>query len=125
MKKFEIKKEYISLNGVTDVEIEQAENELGLYFSDDYKYYLKHFGVLSFDDHELTGILPSQRLNVVDVTKEEWNNNPAISHDYYVIEQSLIDGIVVWQDQNGAIYYSSGASNMKKIHDSLIDYINE
>lgn len=109
--------------GVKEVEIESAERDLNLCFNKEYKMYLLHYGLISYGNHELTGLCNSQRLNVVYVTKEEKNYNPHVPSDMYVIEQTNIDGIVIWQNSNGYIFQTFPNSNPQKIANSLLEYI--
>lgn len=106
-----------------ETDINVAEKELDLFFSNDYKEYLLQYGLISYDNHELTGLCSSQRLNVVYATKEERKNNPHIPIDYYVIEQTNIDGIVIWQSSNGEVFQTYPNSNPEKIANSLSEYI--
>lgn len=109
--------------GVKEVEIESAERDLKLCFNKEYKMYLLHYGLISYDNHELTGLCNSQRLNVVYVTKEEKEYNPQVSSDMYVIEQTNIDGIVIWQNSKGVIFQTCPNSPPVKIANSLSEYI--
>lgn len=106
-----------------ETDINVAEKELDLFFSNDYKEYLLQYGLISYDNHELTGLCSSQRLNVVYATKEERKNNPHIPIDYYVIERTNIDGIVIWQSSNGEVFQTYPNSNPEKIANSLSEYI--
>lgn len=105
-------------------QIVNAEDELGVSFADEYKQYLLAYGAASVFGHEFTGISSSSRISVVDVTLEEREFND-ISDDLYVVEQTNIDGIVIWQDSKGNIYKTQSGSDAKKICNSLSEYINE
>lgn len=111
------------LEGVTEQDILHAEKELGLQFSEEYKEYLAKFGVVSYDSHELTGICPFPRLNVVCVTNEERQFNPFVPKRCYVIEQTNVDGIVVWQASDGRVYQTYPGSKPVQIAESLSEYI--
>lgn len=111
------------LKGVTDEEINFAECKLNLKFSNEYKQYLREFGVASFEGHEWTGICKSDRLNVVQVTKEEISRKQIIPKGLYVIEQTHIDDIVIWQNEQGEVFQSSFNEIPRKIADSLLEYI--
>ena len=114
---------FISLSGVSDDDIREAEDSLGLKFAKEYKDYLLSYGVARGANHELTGICNSSRLNVINVTVEERVNNPIIPNCYYVIERLNIDNAIVWQSPRGKIYLTVGQSKPKKIANSLVDYI--
>lgn len=104
--------------------ITSAENELGLKFASEYKEYLSKFGAAMGDGIDLTGIAKSASRNVINVTKKCWDLNDKVPHNMYVIEDSGVDGIVVWQDKSGKIYQSDASSKPKKIASSLSEYIN-
>ncbi len=104
--------------------IMQAETELSLSFSEEYKKYLSNKGFMVYDGHELTGICKAKRLNVVDVTKTEKQITPDVPDDWYVIEQVNIDGIVIWQSTEGVIYQTSPNAEPTKICNSLAEYIS-
>ena len=109
--------------GVPEQDILQAENELGLQFAKDYKEYLAKYGVVSYENHELTGICPFPRLNVVYVTKEERQFNPFVPKCYYVIEQANMDGVVIWQAYDGKVYQTYPDLDPVQIATSLSEYI--
>ncbi|MBQ9196751.1 MAG: SMI1/KNR4 family protein [Clostridia bacterium] len=115
------KKGLISLGNVKEEVIHNAETILKTHFADDYKEYVSEFGVASFEDHELTGICISKRLNVVDVTLDERYDE--ISEDYYVVEKLNIDGIVIWQKKDATIYQTQKGGAPIRIALSLADYL--
>lgn len=104
--------------------IQMAEDKLGLRFADDYKEYVAHYGTVSCSGHELTGISCDIYLDVVYVTEKQWNNNLSVEHFLYVIEETHIDGIVIWQSTEGAIYQTSPNAEPTKICNSLAEYIS-
>lgn len=103
--------------------IKNAEDKLGLQFADDYKEYVAHYGTISFNGHELTGISCDRNLDVVAVTEKQWNKNLIEEHLLYVIEEAHIDGIVIWQSPSGEIFQTSPNAEAKKICNSLAEYI--
>jgi hypothetical protein len=113
------------MTGASNEEITMAEETLGLQFADDYRQYLAVPGVASFDGHELTGICNSKRLDVVTVTVNERPVNCTVQPDWYVLEQTGIDSITIWQSSSGEVYLCRGVRTPVKIADSLIDYLNE
>ena len=108
----------------TKADIVDAEISLRLSFSDEYKEYLEEFGAVSAFGMELTGLISVEYRNVVSATKEEWMLNPKIPHTMYVIENTCVDGIIIWQDTNGLIYQSTPNAEPKQIAVSLSDYIS-
>ena len=115
--------DFISLSGATMKQIDNSEKKLNVKFSNEYRTYLFEFGVASADGHEFTGICTSSRLNVIDVTLVERNRNPKISNDYYVVEQTNFDGIVVWQSNTGEVFQTSPNMQIMKLCDSLCEYL--
>lgn len=100
----------------------KAEKELELNFSTDFRECIKAFGSFSIEGHEIVGVCDSDRLNVVFVTKQEKSRNN-VSSNWYVIEQLHIDGIVIWQDENGVVYQSQPNKDPVKIANSLLEYL--
>ena len=110
-------------DGASPQQIEAAEETLKSKFALDFKECLHEFGAVSIGGHELTGFSADKNLDVVEVTKknrEQFNLETGL----YVIEEAHIDGIVVWQDADGAIYATSPNSKAEKIADSLAEYLN-
>jgi len=112
-----------SLGSVSIDDVNKAEQALNLKFSDDYKAYVQEFGIASFEGHELTGICSFPRLNVITVSEEERSLNPDIPKDWYVIEQTNMDGAVVWQREDGTVFQSIPGMKPKQMAESLSDYI--
>ena len=115
--------EFVSLDGVDFQNIQDAEQTLGLRFSQEYREYVKEFGAASFQGHELTGICGIPYLNVVDVTIMGKKLMPRIEPSWYVIEEAHIDGIIIWQNELGHVYQTSPSGVPIKIANSLLEYI--
>lgn len=115
--------DFKALRGASLNEIKEAERKLNIEFSDEYKEYLSEYGIATANGYEFTGICQSERLNVVCVTEKEHKNVREIPEGAYVVEQTHIDGIVIWQTRDGAVYKSQGNSFIR-ICDSLYEYIN-
>ena len=113
----------LPLKPATDSQISDAESKLKVSFADDYKAYLKEFGAIMADGIELSGIAKSEHRSVVSLTEQERALNPNVSHTMYVIENTCVDGIIIWQDTKGKIYQTKPESKPKKIADSLVEYI--
>jgi len=113
----------LPLKPATDSQISDAESKLKVSFADDYKAYLKEFGAIMADGIELSGIAKSKHRSVVSLTEQERALNPNVSHTMYVIENTCVDGIIIWQDTKGKIYQTKPESKPKKIADSLVEYI--
>lgn len=113
------------MGGVSRSDIVDAELQLRTSFSEEYKDYLLTFGAISAKSIELTGIIKAEYLNVVAVTKQEWELNVNVPHNMYVIENTYIDGIIIWQSTSGEIFKTTPGSAPKMIAPSLNVYIQE
>ncbi len=115
--------DFCSMSGVSPSQVEQAEQELGLAFADDYKAYILTFGAASFDGREMTGICKSDRLCVSSVTKRARDFYPQLPKDMYVIEEMQFDHILTLQDSTGAVFSYGPADEAKRIAASLMEYL--
>ena len=100
------------------------EKKLNLKFADDYRSYIKHYGCMAIDGHEITGISKIKNYDVITITECQKQYNKDIPSNWYVIEQLNIDGIVIWQSSTGEIYQTAPNKEPLKICDSLVEYIN-
>ena len=112
----------ITGKGVDKNTIEAAEGALGVSFSQEYRAYLERYGIAAVNGHELTGICKSDRTNVVSVTQGAKLVCSA-EDDWYVIEQTNIDGVVIWQASDGVVYQTVPNTKAKKLCESLAEYI--
>lgn len=117
--------DYIGSNGRSDEEIEQAEKNLECTFAKDYRGYLAEIGLACFDGHELTGLTKTERLNVVSVTMDQRKLFGEMVSTWYVVEETNIDGIVVWQDSTGVVYETTSPAYVKITADSLCEYYSK
>lgn len=109
-------------------EIRQAEKELGLAFSEDYRYYLLTYGrVCSLPDGlDLTGLISQKNFfDVVIATLAERDCDDDFPKDAYVVHNWGYDGIVAIQYANGEIYARGSGYETEKMNDSLAEYIEE
>ena len=113
----------LPLKPASDMQINDAENQLGLKFADEYKEYLSEFGAIMADGLELTGIAKSEYRNVVNVTRKERELNSKVPNTMYVIEDSHIDGIIIWQDNDGCVYKTQYDTKPEKIAESMAEYL--
>lgn len=110
------------MTGASAADVEKAECELGLRFAKDYRKYVEQFGAASFSNRELTGVCQSARLSVVAVTIYE-RSKVSVPEDWYVIEQTNIDSIVIWQAAAGDVYKTIPGYQPERICNSLAEYI--
>ena len=113
----------LSLKPATDTQITDAELQLRVSFTEEYKDYLSEFGAIMADGTELSGIAKSDYRNVVVLTKRERELNPKVPNTMYVIENTCVDGIIIWQDTKGVIYQTKPDCEPVKIADSMGEYI--
>ncbi len=113
---------FIGGKGTSDEVIKAAASSLGLQFSEEYTDYLREIGLCVIDGHELTGISDEKRTNVVDVTKEQRKFNPLVPENMYVIEETDMDYVVIWQDEKGKIYRTGYNEKPVSIAESMVDY---
>lgn len=109
--------------GASATQIDQAEKALGLEFAFDFKECLREFGALSVGSHELTGFSSDPNLNIVEVTQMNRQKH-SVAKNLYVIEETHVDGIVIWQDAEGTVYESTPYSIAKEIANSLAEYLS-
>jgi hypothetical protein len=112
----------VSLKPVSKDIISDSEKQLGLSFAEDYRIYLEKYGVISARHIEITGIVDSKRLNVVDVTLAEREINQ-IPPNMYVIEDTGIEGILILQNEKGEVFELQNNDQLKKIYNNLSDYL--
>lgn len=115
---------FVSYKPANGEQVSAAQRALNLSFSAEYTEYVKAYGVASMLGHELTGVCDIPRLNVVNVTLEAREYNPLVPHEWYVVEEAHIDGIMIWQSQTGEIYQSQPGMQPEKIADSLAEYLD-
>ena len=108
-----------------DGEVDKVGKMLGVKFSDEYRSILKTFGFVCVDGHEMTGIAKAKRINVYDVTMKERANTDCDLSGLYVVEQTHIDGIVIWQSASGEVYQTVAGTRLKKVADSIAEYLGK
>ncbi len=104
IKKIEEKFEIHKTKGASSELIAEAERQLNLKFSDDYKEYLSLFGAISFGSTELTGLNIDSYANVVSVTIKEAQMNKLFPKKSIVLENIGIERILVLQQEDGIVY---------------------
>lgn len=110
--------------GASKNQIDAASKALGLSFAKDYLLYLQEFGLAYVNGHELTGIGIIPRNDVVSITleKREQFHARVIPKNWYVLEDTNIDNIVIWQSSEGLVYMESPGA-VKQICTSMGEYI--
>ncbi len=117
------KEDFVHGLGASLEQIQDAERVLNLKFSKDYYDYLTKYGQVTYEGHELTGIGFVERQNVVSCTLKSRKKD--IPNHYYVLEETGIDSITIYQDADGLIYQANASNEFKLIAKSLIEYIEK
>lgn len=115
--------DYIGSNGRREEEIAKAENVLGVSFAEDYRTYLKEIGLACYDGHEFTGLAKSDRLDVVSVTKQQRERVGEAASSWYVVEETGIDCIVIWQAPTGEVFQTDSGAAQHKLCSTLSEFI--
>lgn len=118
------KKKLIAGHGASEKDICSAEEQLNIKFALEYRDYLLRYGAVSYGGREFTGITPIERINVVSVTEEERARDIDNRESFYVIEQTGMDDIVIWQNEEGKIYKTYGIEAPKQIYNSLEEFFS-
>jgi len=104
IKKIEEKYKLYKTKGASEDLISEAERQLHLRFSDDYKDYLSKYGAISFGSTELTGLNIDDYANVVSVTLKEAQRNKSFPKGSYVLENTGNEGLLILQTSDGEVY---------------------
>ena len=124
IEEFRKKSNFYCEKGALEEEIKKAERALGLRFADDYTEYLQQFGSVSCGGHELTEVSEDAELDVVKVTLKNLNRNQKVSLPLYVVEETHMDGMVIWQSESGEVFQTEYEGAPEKIFDSLLEYVS-
>ena len=114
-----------SLKPASLTDVLASECALGLDFAEEYKEYVLAYGVITAKRVDITGVSEFPRLNVVEVTRKDREANPDLPDNMYVIENTGLDGLIITQDETGAVYAVTAGQAPKKIFDSLADYLTD
>ncbi len=110
------------LEGVSEAEIDKAEQELQLLFPDEYRAILLKYGSISFGSHEWTGLGFAGEGNVIEMTQRERELNKELAGKLFVLENAGIDGIIIAANEFGDVFQYQGGES-KKIHGSILEYL--
>ena len=72
----------------------------------------------------MTGFSDDEALDVVKATLKNLKKNQNVKTPLYVIEETHMDGIVIWQTASGEIFQTKYKGSPEKIFDSLIKYVS-
>ena len=107
---------------VSSTLIENAEKELGICITPEYKEILQEYGSLCVKGEEFLGI-DDEHYDLVKATQEARKNDVHFPQDVYVIENTAIDGILIVQRNTGALYTYQPNSELQHLAHSLEEYL--
>ena len=99
-----------------------AEDDIGMGFADDYRLYVKTFGLVTAGKIALTGISFNASRSVSIVTRVERLYHFGLG-DKYVIEIPGYDGTIIVQDSSGVVYKAAAGGFPVVLCDSLLEYL--
>lgn len=107
---------------VSDQEICDAEQKLGMSFPKTYREILSTFGSVDIGSEEIFGLGVEGYSNVVETTLKERYLAKGELDSYIVIQNLGIDGILIVVDENDNVYeYKNG--DFKNLLSSTAEYI--
>ena len=115
----------ITNTGASQESVQKAEEILSIKFAPDYREYLLTFGIAISDGHEFTGLSNLDRTNVIKVTIANREVGNEKRKDMYVVEEANIDGIVVWQKEDGTVYTTVFEGEPRLRYKNLLEYVTE
>lgn len=115
----------ITMGGVDESKIQEAESQLNLNFSLEYREFLSEFGAALIAGNEFLGLASEESLNTVIQTSELRNNDTTLPRKMYIVSDLHIDGLKILQNEDGEIYEYIPSALPRKIFDNLSDYIKD
>lgn len=111
-----------AIEGCTEHQVLDAQNELQLIFPTEYVSYVREFGCIDFGSTEWTGLNIQGRLNTVDATRQEMSVNPNFPKGYFVLENLGIDAKKTIVNEKGEVYLLQ-YDNITPLAKSLTEYL--
>ena len=102
--------------------IHNAENELGLKLSKEYKEVLQKYGSLCIKGEEFLGI-DSDNYDIVKATKDARINDNNFPLDAYVIENTAIEVILIIQKDTCELFTYQPNGQLQPLSDTLEEYL--
>lgn len=115
----------ITMGGVDEAKIKEAESQLNLNFSLEYREFLSEFGAALIAGNEFLGLATEESLNTVVQTSEQRNSDTTFPRKMYIVSDLHIDGLKILQNEDGEIYEYISSALPRKIFDSLSEYIKD
>ena len=114
----------ISTGGVDKTIIENAEIDLGMKFSAEFREYLLDYGTVELNNNELFGLGVDNYCNVVKSTLDERAYSSAFPPEHCVIYNIGLNSVLVLLGNDGCVYEYSPKS-LRKISDSFNQWVLE
>ena len=102
--------------------IHNAENELGLKLSKEYKDVLQKYGSLCIKGEEFLGI-DNDNYDIVKATKDARINDSNFPLEAYVIENTAIEGILIIQKDTCELFTYQPNGQLQPLSDTLEEYL--
>jgi hypothetical protein len=109
--------------GVAEERIVAAQEALGCAFAEDYRDYLRTCGTALVNADELTG-LGVARLDVVAATRGARLHAPSLPPDLYLVEETGMDGVAVWQNAAGTLFAVGWDAVPQPLDETLLEYVS-
>ena len=111
-----------SIGGVSNHVINDAEYDLDMKFSDEFREYLANYGAVELDNKELFGLGIKGYRNIVNATLTEKDLSSGFPCGYCVVYNIGIDSVLILLGNDGCIY-EYVPQRIKKIHNSFSQWI--
>lgn len=93
-----------TFDGVSEKEIQQAEEKLGMMFPKTYRDIVKEFGSVEVDSEEIFGLGVEGYLNVVETTLKEREVSQGKLNGYIVLQNIGMEGILIVVDEQDRVF---------------------
>ncbi|ACQ70017.1 MULTISPECIES: SMI1/KNR4 family protein [unclassified Exiguobacterium] len=93
-----------TFDGVSEKEVQQAEEKLGMMFPKTYRDIVKEFGSVEVDSEEIFGLGVEGYLNVVETTLKEREVSQGKLNGYIVLQNIGMEGILIVVDEQDRVF---------------------
>lgn len=110
--------------GVSEEEIDAAEQALQLLFPPEYRAILRKYGSIGFFAHEWTGLGFDGECNVITMTQRGRELSEGLAEKFFVLENAGIDGIIMAANEFGEVFQVQH-DKCKQLYDSILEYLEQ
>lgn len=111
-----------TIPGVSAEKIDLLESIIDGKLPEDYKTYLRDFGLVSVEGRDLYGLGSAIYFNTYNKTKE-LQEKFNLRKDFVVIEDVGTEGMFIMLKTNGLVYEWTPTGHLKEIYKSFSDFI--